>query len=584
MGSVPVAAKVAPLPRPIGRRLAGHRGVPSFAFAALVLALVFGAVFALRIPGLGLYIDDWDKVSIGLHTPFSQQLTSWPMDYRPFDPLPWIAVTHLFGTHLSGYYAVLFAIEYVASVLLFMVVRTITRSVPLALSCAVVWALSPADPSVFWLTTYPFRLGAMFLLAAFALLLDATPLRGRTAYGCAWLGLVLSIASNELFLGLAAILACVPLLRHRDSSLTHRAMASLPFVFVIASYVGYRLYLGPKLWHLFDYKSGQMSLAPLHAARGLLQGIIVQVFGGWSAAAATVTGGETNTVLLIAAGIATWCVLLALSLLGLTYRRHRALPVRLRPGAVSMGLGMAGIVFGYIPLLFTSQLPTVGEIDSRINAASTAGGSLFVVGVIWVLVQGIGASPRRMMALFFTIIAVLIGLAAAREEAVATTYSHAWSAQQRFLRTALHLAGSASRGTTIVMIAPKTSVWDTLTGLPPVGWDSIVSFVYGGSSEQGLLMLRPDLSACAVLAGHAPGGAPLVRVGPKGLYTPALGGSATETKVAVIRYVPRTPPSLVAVQGWVWLSGGRCSIRSDWAHGSGSLLASSWLSVATGVR
>jgi hypothetical protein len=579
------------LPTPSPRRVDRDAQIPSSSSTrpAVPLAMAsLGAVYALlffaHIGHLGLYVDDWDKVNTAVTTPFLAQLTSWPMDYRPFDPLPWIVVVHVFGPHISGYYTVLFATEYLASILLFLVVRTVARSVPLALVCAVLWALSPADPSVFWLTTYAFRLGAMFLLGAFALLLDATPLRGGSAYWGAWLCLLLCLASNELFLGLAALLACVPLARDRSASLARRAAASLPFVGVITCYVAYRLYIGPRLLHLFDLKSVQMTLDPLHAARGLLQGLIMQLLGGWSAAGTSVTGGKTDTVLLITAGLMTWCVLLAVSLLGITYRRKRSLPAELRPGAVSMGVGMIGIVFGYTPLLFTSQLPTVGLLDSRINAASTAGGSLFVVGVIWVLVHGTGASSRRATIIYLTISAVLIGIAAGREEAVAVTYGHAWSAQQRFLRTALSHAASAPRGVTIVLIAPKTSVWDTLPSVPPVGWDSVVNLVFGSSGERGLLMLRPDIRACAVLASHAPGGTPQVRVGPTGIYIPALGSTATEAKVAVIRYVPRNPPSLAAVHGRVWLSGGRCSITSEWAQGSGLLHASSWLSVATGVR
>jgi hypothetical protein len=176
------------------------------ALAATSLALLYGLVYFSRVGQLGLYVDDWDHVAQVAFTPFNQYVRAWPFDYRPFEALPWLLLYHVFGVHLSGYYCLLFTVEYATSLTLFLVARRLIGDTSIALACASLWSVYPSDPSVFWLTTFAYRFGALFFLLAMLLLLRAPHSFPRNAYWMAVLCAGLCLLSNELFLGFVVML------------------------------------------------------------------------------------------------------------------------------------------------------------------------------------------------------------------------------------------------------------------------------------------------------------------------------------------------------------------------------------------
>ena len=226
-----------------------------------LLALIYAVAYLGRVPVPGLYRDDWSHLQLVFAGESWRTLFyTWPTDYRPFESLPWFVWTGLFGTNVARYYDTLFAICYLNAILLYLCLARLTKSRSLALATAVLWAIFPADGSVFWLSAIAYRVGMLFFLVA--LLVLVTPLRASTAWQwVAVAGAALSLVSNEIFLGLVAVLA----LAAARSAPADGLRQARPYLTVAALYLLYRLMIGPHLLAMFDNHQGDFDASPLQA-------------------------------------------------------------------------------------------------------------------------------------------------------------------------------------------------------------------------------------------------------------------------------------------------------------------------------
>ncbi len=135
-----------------------------FALVASGLVALCALAFAPRILDLGLLHDDWfyfHEVANG-----SAPVSS-PGGLRPLHGLIWRACGALFGPALPGYYAVLFALQWLAAALLYLLARRYA-SPTFAAAFAALALVYPADASHLWLSSMPQRTAWLLALGAIA--------------------------------------------------------------------------------------------------------------------------------------------------------------------------------------------------------------------------------------------------------------------------------------------------------------------------------------------------------------------------------------------------------------------------------
>jgi hypothetical protein len=554
--------------------------------AAAVLALLYGVIFFSRAGQLGFYVDDWGHVAQAAIEPFTQYARAWPFDYRPFDGLPWLVLYHAFGANVAPYYCLLFAVEYAASVTLFLVVRRLVGDVSLAFACALLWTVYPSDPSIFWLTTFAYRFGALFFLLAVWLLVAVNRGRDRLTYWAACLCCILCLFSNELYLGLTTLL---PLLAaHLWGRSPLRAIAkAFPFVLAIASYLAYRRVLGPKIWHLQDNETGSVSFAPTDIFNTVGHGAVTQLIYGWMVAVSSTLHVSVSEVVLPTSAVFLVLLLMSSTLLALRRVKRAASKTApkldgLQPGVSAMLAGVVVLILGYVPLAFTAAVPTVNEIGSRTNAAATLGAPLFLAGTVWVAVYGSPTPLKLRRILFLVMIAAVAAIAGVREVHVAGNFQSAWHTQQRFWRAALPEIARAPRGTTLVLAAPRVTNWDTIDGQPQVEAPSAVSFGLRDTGVGMIVAYKQDLRACGVLYQHVAGQQLLNKFEPGGILFASARSVVPYSSVAVLTYDGRGSSTVREVRGHLPGEPSSCSLRSDasWGPAHGTLTA--WGDFMTG--
>jgi hypothetical protein len=529
-------------------KLAGTGG------AASIFLVVYVLVFIRHAPALGLYVDDWGELESANRLPFSVLLRSWPMDYRPFESIPWIVLSRAVGPHLVPYYLLLFSLGYASSLLLFVAIRRLTGEPLFALLSALLYAVSPSDPSVFWLTTFAYRFASAFFLLALVLLIVDTSLPNGLQYLGSLFFAVMCLASNELFLGWLAVLPFIALWRHRCGERTLSVWRAAPFGAIIVLYVAYRDWVGPHVLHLFDNKTGQMQLSPVHILTVWLQGLLVELLGGWYVAVASLLKVTPATGLLIVvlvlttlialAGLTAWQVSEASASVG----GQGPARAEIRMGIRAVRLGIVAILIGCVPLVFTAAKPSVGWTYARVNAASTWGAALTVIGLLWIVAHGLskGPSARR---LFTGMAFVLVIVAAMQEDRVGSGFANAWSQQRAFWRESLPILAKIHRESTVVLVAPRNHQWDKIGSLPPVGFSSGMAMMLPNSHVDAILWYSQDLRACGLLARHNAGEALLLQA-----HTNGLQWSGSETvlpyaRIVVLLYNPVAADPVYVLNG-----------------------------------
>jgi hypothetical protein len=271
--------------------------------------------------------------------------------------------------------------------------------------------------------------------------------------------------------------------------------------------------------HLPDNKSSNLSFAPADVGNVIGHGVAMQLLGGWIAAVSSALR-QNASMAILPTSIVLLVVLLWSPALLLLQRHRRSDGDRsggMRAGAIAMGIGLLGLFIGYVPLAFTNAIPTVDEINGRINAAAALGTSLFLVGALFVAVHGSPVPQRARRPLFQVVLVLAVGVALLRELRVGDNFQSAWQTQQRFWRVALPDIARAPFGTTVVLAAPQATTWDTIYQQPPVDAQSVIQLALGIAGPNVLMAYRQDLRACGVLDRHTPGERLLVSFERRGL-------------------------------------------------------------------
>ncbi len=554
-------------------RVARARRVSHLCSMALLM-LLWLILYARHAGELGLYSDDWWHLRTAVTVPFRTLITTWPLDYRPFEMLPWIWFHAAFGQSYALYYLSYLAIVLATSLLLYLLIDRLTGRTILAFSGAALWLVYPSDLSVLWLTTIAYRLSFLFLLAGLMLLV-MRPALSPARFGASVACCALCLMGNELFLGLLLLLPLVAAAVPPATGTRGRLLRATPYLMLMAAYVAYRLWLGPHVLHFFDNYAGESRLDIGNALTTHEWGLLITLLQSWQAAV-TVTGqgvlaspsltlADTNAmfswVLTTSPGVASayWYLLdlyVVVSVLAaITWLRRRQRAVlweAIRPGAAMLALGLGVIVLGYLAFSLTVQRPTLVGVASRVNAASAPGGALFMVGAAWVLTHWLPLPRRVSRSLFVLSVAACLWVGYARTARTAAIYTAAWTSQQQMWRS-LHAAVPDIQPHTIVLLTARDQAGaDVLAPLQVWGVDSAIALQYPGQDVSGSYLRPADVRAsCNAL-----------RAAERGTESARRAQVAAYARVLIVQYSAAGEGQMIVAHGGLAIAGAGCTLLS----------------------
>ena len=446
---------------------------PSTLLVAAALLVLAVATFGPWITRLGLLHDDWPLV----HDMARGRVSLSSVDgTRPLLGLPWRLCGLLFGDALVGYYAVLFGLQWLAAILLYLLARRF-GALGFAAALAALTMLYPADASHLWLGTLTQRTAWVVALAAVWL-----AELGRERPRIMGASLALALVSLGLYELPLFLLALWPAVAWGLGAPWRRrpilVWSVVPLVYVIWRFVA-RPLLGAPL-----AATASFSWDPLWLARRALVLVPYNLFAdGWLIGAREGSGKSLPLVIVFLAVVSAVTIPMAARLAAGSAPRRR-----------SWLVALALVALGVAPILPTTYWlgRTAGTYGARILAAALPGAAMLI---LLVLARVLG-SPRARAAAF----SVVLTVAFAFHWNVGALAAENWAMQLR-LRDALRTtAGSWPRATFLVILdlPPNRLSYDT-----PWGVGRMIQETYGDST----------LSGIAICSDRPPGGILEVRAG-----------------------------------------------------------------------
>lgn len=451
--------------------------------AALGLLLLSSLTFAPRTFELGLVHDDWPyfhDVANG-----SGSIAS-PGGLRPLHALPWRLCGLVFGDFLPGYYAVLFALQWLAATVLYVLARRFF-SPGFAAAFAALTMIYPGDASHLWLASMPQRTAWLLALTAVAL---AERQRARDSdFGiaaAAGLGL-LSLAIYELHFFLLALwplmlsISCrIPGSQGGEGNAEPwRRRQLLIWAAIPGCYLLWRFAVHPLTGGATIVNTDWL-LEPLAIVRRGLLLVPYNLFGdGWWIGAVEVVRRALLPAVLTFCG-AAW--------VGSALFRQANRPTAGRCWLVAVAV----TVLGAAPVIPTTYWlgRTAGTFAGRILACALPGAALLLLLAVVYGVRG-----PRLRALAF---AALVTVAAGFHWNVARLAADHWVVQER-LAEALHATASEWPPQSFLVLLdlpPNRLGYDT-----PWGVGRMIRETYGAETLSGI-GLGADRAPGEVLAIH----------------------------------------------------------------------------------
>ncbi len=423
---------------------------------AAALLLLAAVTLAPWITRLGLMHDDWPLV----HDMARGKVAISSVDgSRPLLGLPWRLCGLLFGDALVGYYAFLFALQWLAATFLYLLARRFSPP-GFAAALAALSMVYPADASQLWLGTLTQRTAWVMALAAVWL---AERGRDRPRFMAAPLALVvLSLGLYELPL---LLLASWPAIAWGLGA-PWRRRAIFVWSAIPVLYLAWR-FLARPLWGAPIAATATFSWAPLVVARRALVLVPYNLFvDGWLIGAREAVGRSWPVV-------AVFLVAVSAVTISLAPRLAAGPPPSRRYWLVAIGL----VALGVAPILPTTYWlgRTAGTYGARILAAALPGAALLVL----LLLARFVSQPRARAA----VLSVVLTIAFAFHWNVGALAAENWAMQQHLGEALRATARSWPRGTFLVILdlPPNRLSYDT-----PWGVGRMIQETYGDPTLSGI--------------------------------------------------------------------------------------------------
>lgn len=423
---------------------------------ALALLLLAAATFAPWVSKLGLLHDDWPLA----HDMARGRVPISSIDgLRPLLGLPWRLCGLLFGDALLGYYLVLFALQWLGAVLLFLIARRFAPA-GFAAALAALAMIYPADASHLWLSTLTQRTAWVLALAA-VLLAELGRERVRFMLAALSLGLA-SLGFYELQLFLLALWPAFAW----GLRAPWRRRSVIAWSLVPALYLTWRFVVRPLLGAP-TVATANFLWDPRWLARRAFLLVPYNLFvDGWLIGAVEAAGKSLPVV-------AAFLVVASLATIPLAARWAAGPPPPMRYGFGAIAL----VVLGVAPIVPTTYWlgRTAGTFGARILAAAVPGAALLVLLGLARVVQ----APRA-RALAFS---MALALALAFHWNVGALAAENWAVQQRLARALLAASASWPRGSFLVILdlPPNRLSYDT-----PWGVGRMIQETYGDETLSGV--------------------------------------------------------------------------------------------------
>jgi hypothetical protein len=427
-----------------------------FGLVALALLLLAAATFGPWSARLGLLHDDWPLV----HDMSKGTVPVGSVDgLRPFLGLPWRACGLLFGDGLLGYYTFLFALQWLAATLLYLLARRFS-SASFAVALAALTMVYPGDASHLWLATLTQRTAWVLALASI-LLGELGRERGRFRLGALALAFV-SLGFYELQLFLVAFWPAFAWglgapWRRRSVF----AWSSIPIL-----YLAWRFVARP-MWGAPTVATADFLWAPSWLARRALLLVPYNLFvDGWIIGAAEAAGRSFM-----------WAAAFFLVALAMAVRFAPRASEGPPPSTRHLLVAILLVAVGVAPILPTTYWlgRTAGTYGARILSAALPGATLLVLlglarVVRWPALRALGFS-------------VALTLAVAFHWNVGALAAENWSIQQRLGRALPAAARSWPPGSFLVIVdlPPNRLSYDT-----PWGVGRMIQETYGDKTLSGI--------------------------------------------------------------------------------------------------
>ena len=427
---------------------------------ALALLLLAATTFAPWTLRLGLLHDDWPLV----HDMARGAVPLSSVDgSRPLLGLPWRACGLLFGDALVGYYAFLFALQWLAALLLYRLARRFS-TVGFAAALGALAMVYPADASHLWLSTLTQRTAWVLALTSL-LVAEAARERARLMPVALALGFA-SLGLYELQLLLLALWPAVAW----GLGAPWRRRAVVAWSILPALYLGWRFVARPLLGAP-TVATANFLWDPLWLARRALVVVPYNLFvDGWLLGVREAKG---NSFALVAA----FFLLVAGATMPLASRFAAGKAPRPRLWLVAIAL----VALGVAPIVPTTYWlgRAAGTYGARILAAALPGAALLVL-------LGLARLVRRPAARALGLSLVLT-LAFAFHWNVGALAAENWAMQQRLAKALLTASASWPPGSFLLILdlPPNRLSYDT-----PWGVGRMIQETYGDKTLSGIGICR----------------------------------------------------------------------------------------------
>lgn len=421
----------------------------------LFLLFLTGVGLAAYTPWLGLVGDDWWFFSHLSDGEFlAAQLIESPA--RPALPYLWVGLYRLLGLRLPAYYFILFGVQWLTALLVFVLLRRICGwSVGFSATAAAFFLLYPADTAHVYLDSLGIRVCMLLAIGGALLWLQAWTAAKRPPILLA-AGLILMSTSLLIYEMPLFLLALLPIVLARLAWrgwwtwLRQAFSCYLP----LAAYTVFRLEIEQRPTRFY----ASMQLTPDWFWAQLQAVPAAAIWNGWLYALKVMLDfGPVTSVILLTA-------FLALLLPAVGWLRQDAIeehPDRRRNLAL-VGLGAILSVAAVAPVIVSSVSlrQIVGTLQGRLVVAAALGHSILVLGSCALLGSVLPLTRRGHKLLQTTLASVLLALALIDGLGVQREYAQAWRAQLDILQGIQAQAPGFRNRTALVLLNVPAGAFD----------------------------------------------------------------------------------------------------------------------------
>ncbi len=424
-------------------------------WAAIFLLSLTAVGLAIYTPWLGLVGDDWWFLAHLAENNFlAAQFEANPA--RPMVAYLWYGLWQIFGLNLWVYYLLSFTVQWLASLLIFVLLRRIFQWAPArSMTAAAFFLLYPADTAHIYLSTLSTRVCVLLAVAG----------------AIAWFYANMHSSRSKLLIASSLLLMALSLLAYETPLFL---LALMPIVLMKLAWRGFRIWLYQAFTCyglLAAYALFRVWVACLVAQRSTRFYVSVDLTPDWllsqfqSLFAITTWKGWLYALkamldfgLIPAAIMLIGAMVILLPTLARLERNTIEQPERRRELAKTLGVGIILSAAGVLPAAISNVRleNAIGTLDGRLVHASALGHAIILTGLCALPGSLLKLQHQTRNLLWATLTAILLSVAVINGLGVQREYARSWRMQLNILGGLQAQLISLQDDTTVVFLeAPR---------------------------------------------------------------------------------------------------------------------------------